>query len=70
MAEKNNSDNIVSIAEARKRQKVLRKGANGADHGKEKHPKKNGPGNKIWAYIQFFLFLGVLAYFMQKCRGG
>lgn len=70
MAEKNSSDNIVSLAEARKRQKVLRKGANGADPGSGKQPKKTGPANKLWFYIQFILFIGVLAYFMQKCRGG
>ncbi len=75
MEEKNNPDNLVSIADARKRQKVLRKGANGKDpdHGNKGHksnPKKPGQTGKIWFYIQFVLFLGLLAYFMQTCRGG
>jgi hypothetical protein len=75
MEEKNNPDNLVSIADARKRQKVLRKGANGRDpdHGKnpnKKHdPKKPVQSGKIWFYVQFVLFLALLAFFMQKCRG-
>jgi len=74
MEEKNNPDNLVSIAEARKRQKVLRKGANGKDpnHGNQPNKKsdfKSGPSGKIWFYVQFILFLLLLAYFMQKCRG-
>jgi hypothetical protein len=67
MEEKNRDDNIVSLAEARKRQKVVRKGANGKDPAQE--PGKKTPGSKIWFYIQFVLFLLVLGYFMQKCRG-
>jgi len=75
MEEKNNPDNLVSIAEARKRQKVLRKGANGRDPdqgnnaNKKANPKMSGPSGKIWFYVQFVLFLMLLAYFMQKCRG-
>ena len=69
MEEKNNPDNIVSIADARKRQKVLRKGANGKDPSHNRPPKKGGPTGKILLYIQFVLFLLVLGYFMQKCRG-
>lgn len=71
MEEKNRDDNIVSIAEARKRQKVVRKGANGKDPGHEpgKKPSGSAASSKIWFYVQFVLFLLVLGYFMQKCRG-
>ncbi len=74
MAEKNNPDNLVSIADARKRQQVLRKGANGRNQdpggpNKKSDPKKSGPTSKLWFYVQFVLFLLLLAFFMQKCRG-
>ncbi len=74
MEEKNSPDNLVSIADARKRQKVLRKGANGRDpdygnHANKKGPSKSGPSGKVWFYVQFVLFLLLLAFFMQKCRG-
>lgn len=74
MAEQDQDDNIVSIAEARRKQKVIRKGANGKDPQydfQKKSPSSGGRGgSKIWFYLQFILFLIVLGYFMQKCRGG
>lgn len=63
---------IVDLAEARKRQRTLRFGASARNHANGKSPPKQprGTGRKIWSYVQFLLFLAVIAYFMRLCQSG
>lgn len=70
--------NVVSLAEARKRQKTLQaarkldgKGgrANGASRSPNKPMDSNGV-KKVWGYLQVILFLLVVAYFMHLCQRG
>jgi len=64
---------IVDLAEARKRQRTLRFGASARQHANGKGPAKppqRGTGRKIWSYVQFLLFLAVIAYFMRLCQSG
>ncbi len=62
----NHSDkNVVNLAEARRRQRTDR------IVGAFRAPKKpSSPlGKKLWGYVQVVLFLGLVFYFMQLCRG-
>lgn len=59
-----NQQNVVSLAEARKRQKTVRSQAAARD---KKTPAKM---HSVWGYIQLLLFLAVVAYMMQLCRSG
>ena len=63
MSDDNNPKNVVNLAEARRRQRTVRAGASGKDG------KASGktPAKKIWVYVQFLLFLGIVAYLMQLC---
>jgi hypothetical protein len=65
--------NIISIAEARKRQQTLRKGADGKNKSLNgSGAKKSGKtiaGFSILAWLQFAVFLIFLSYAMQHCRG-
>ena len=66
--EPENKKNVVNLADARKRQKTVRAGASGRK-GDEPRAKK-GAVRSIWIYIQFILFLAVVAYMMQLCQRG
>lgn len=62
---------IVDLAEARKRQKTVRIDAGGR-RVKPQGASKGGapvPKRKFWHYVQFVLFLAIMAYFMQLCSG-
>ena len=70
---------VVDLSEARRRQRTVQ-GAATLPGGRGTRAKagrpagkgaKGGPrrGGKLWSYLQFLLFLAVLAYMMQLCRG-
>lgn len=73
--------NIIDLANIRKEQRTLgkRQGFGGKRQGGHTKDRglnggssghgKNGKGRKLgfWAYLQFALFLGVMAYMMQLC---
>jgi hypothetical protein len=65
--------NIINMAEARKRQQTLRKGANGKNKslngGGAKKPGKGVAGFSILSWLQFILFLVFLSYVMRHCGG-
>jgi hypothetical protein len=62
--------NIVDLAEARKRQRTVRAGATTRfGKGKDGGGGERRPVRRFWIYLQFLLFLAVLAYMMQRCRG-
>lgn len=71
------NDNLVDLAAARRKQKTVQK-ASPAERGAFGQKKKvNGAsahapmtmGRKIAAGVQFVIFMVVLYYFMQLCRG-
>jgi hypothetical protein len=57
--------NVVNLAEARKRQRTVRAGA--SSRSKDGAGKRKG-GRRVWVYLQFLLFLAVVAYMMQLCQ--
>jgi len=60
--------NVVDLAEARKRQRTLRAGASGKKEGGK--PAQAKGAKKILVYLQFLVFLAIVAYMMQLCRSG
>ena len=70
----NGKDNIIDLAEKRKRQStVYRLGQNGrGSKGRDKTAKsKSGRSDVTWMhYVQFFAFLAVLALMLQYCNAG
>ncbi len=67
--------NIINMAEARKRQQTLQQKAKSKSHGAPRPGGGQGGKFKIAGYplvswLQFAVFLAVLAYFMHQCRGG
>jgi hypothetical protein len=66
-----NEPNVVNLADARKRQRTVRAGAQAkkAMNGGAK-PGATGPKKGFWMYFQLLLFLGIVAYMMQLCRSG
>lgn len=67
-SDKQEQENVVSLAEARRRQRAMRAGASGKAKpgGGGKLPPKV---RKVLVYFQFLLFLAILAYMMQLCSG-
>jgi hypothetical protein len=69
-------ENVVSLADARRRQRTVQKptAANGRAAPKGGRAgassKAERPPRKFWAYVQFVLFLAVVAYMMQLCKSG
>lgn len=65
MGDNNDEKNVVNLADARRRQRTDR------IDGASRSPKKpSSPlGKKLWGYVQVVLFLGLIFYFMQLCRG-
>ena len=67
-----NDDNVVNLAEKRRKQRTLkRQGAAGLNGAKGANRLAGGSATKlgVWAYVQFFLFLGLTAYLMRLCSG-
>ncbi len=66
----NENKKVVDISEMRKRQKTLRK----TERKKTKKSSGNGGDqqsfkNKAIIWVQFLLFVGIIAYIMQTCGG-
>lgn len=65
--------NVIDMGRHRRSQRTLQ-GASAGTPRLGPKPKKFVTGGKnarlktIWNYVQFFLFLGVVAYIMQICR--
>ena len=66
--ESDKKENVVNLAEARRKQRTVRSGATGKAKG-DGSPKSSGKFRQVWAYVQFLLFLAILAYMMQLCSG-
>jgi hypothetical protein len=56
---------VIDIQKIRAR-KAVKKHMN----GKGPSRTSGGPKNKIFAWIQFFLFLALVSYLMKVCQGG
>ncbi len=69
--EDKNEPKVVNLADARKRQRTVRAGAQGKA-GMNGAGKAKAPSGKksIWTYVQVILFLAIVAYAMQLCRSG
>ncbi len=69
--EDKNEPKVVNLADARKRQRTVRAGAQGkaAMNGAGK-AKPTGSKRSLWSYVQVILLLAVVAYAMQLCRSG
>lgn len=66
----NNEPNVVNLAEARKRQKTVRAGAQSKKTMNGTGGKTVAPKKGVWMYVQLILFLAVMAYMMQLCQSG
>lgn len=58
---------IVDLSEARKKQKSVQFGKGGKGAKPKNSATLTGRGRTFWTYVQFIVFLGAVAYFMQLC---
>lgn len=66
-----NEPKVVNLADARKRQRTVRAGAQGKAGMNGAGKPKSATGKKtIWGYVQVILFLAVVAFGMQLCSSG
>jgi len=56
--------------EYQKRKQEDRNRMNGASAFGRKSSRSSGIRSSVWRYVQFFLFLLVMAYMMRTCQGG
>lgn len=67
MGDNKDEKNVVNMAEARRRQRTDR--IVGASKSAGQPRTSSALGKKLWGYVQVVLFLGLIFYFMQLCRG-
>jgi hypothetical protein len=75
-------ENVVNLAEARRRQRTVQKAANGrfGDGHSPRAGASSGRGGKaggaptgwrkVFVFVQLLIVLFAVAYMMQLCRGG
>lgn len=72
---KKSTDNVIDLAAQRQRQRTLQKKKQAEKDKKKRNATWGGhdlnlPGGRLtWKhYLQFFLFLAILAYMLEQCR--